>query len=307
MPDSVLLARTVRGGIEDDVHRGSMVIADTDGKVLAAVGNPEKRAFIRSSGKPLQALAFVEQGGADHYGLTPAEIAIICASHAGKDMHVATVGGLLSKAGIPLSALGSGGGIRDNCSGKHSGMLAFAKLLGQPLGNYRATDHPIQREILRTVSELCDLPQSEIGVAVDGCGAPIFAMPLRNMAVGYARLANPDGLPPARAQACRTIGAAMQAHPEMVGGLDWTSIAPGKFVAKAGAAGCYCVGIVGRNAAFAMKVSDGSALPVHSVCVELLTREGYLAPEERRRFLELHPQTVTNRCGEVVGELEIVF
>ena len=307
MPDSVLLARSVRGGIEDDVYRGSMVIADTEGKVLTAVGNAEKRAFIRSSGKPLQVLAFVEQGGAERFGLTPAEIAILCASHAGADMHVATVGAVLAKAGIPLSALGSGGGIRDNCSGKHAGMLAFARMLDQPLTGCRATDHPLQREILRTISELCGLPQAEIGVAVDGCGAPIFAMPLRNMAIGYARLANPDGLPPERAHACRTISAAMQAHPEMVGGLDWTLIAPGKFVAKAGAAGCYCVGIVGRNAAFAMKVDDGSALPVHPACVELLTREGYLTAEERQRFLELHPPAVTNRCGEVVGELEIVF
>jgi len=186
-------------------------------------------------------------------------------------------------------------------------MLAFAKLLGHPLDMYRSTDHPIQREVLSTICAMSDLALDEIGVAIDGCGAPIFHMPLRNMATAYARLANPEDLPPRRAQACHTISAAMQAHPEMVGGLDWTPIAPGKFVAKAGAAGCYCIGIVGRGAGFAMKVDDGSALPVHPACVDFLEREGYVTSEEHRRYLELHPQTVKNRRGEVVGQLEVAF
>lgn len=126
-----------------------------DGSAVAAVGDPMKVAYIRSAGKPLQALTLIALGGAEQYGLTPAEIAIVCASHSGGDLQVATVRSVLAKAGVPEQALKAGSGIRDNCSGKHAGMLALAKMLGHPLSSYRATDHPIQEAILKTVSEMC--------------------------------------------------------------------------------------------------------------------------------------------------------
>ena len=307
MAESVPIAHAIRGGVIDNIHRGSMVIAALDGSVVAAVGDPMKVAYIRSSGKPLQALTLIELGGAERYGLTPAEIAIVCASHCGGDLQVATVRSVLAKAGVPEDALQAGSGIRDNCSGKHAGMLALAKMLGHPLGHYRATDHPIQEAILRTVSEMCGLPVPEIRVGVDGCGAPIFAMPLRHMAIGYARLANPDGLPPARAAACRAIAAAMQAHPEMVGGLAWKDITGDRIVAKAGASGCYCIGFLRREAGFAMKIDDGSAAATLPALFELLERCGYVAADEHQRVLEQHPLTITNRAGEPCGTLELVF
>ena len=307
MPSSAPIAHAMRGGVVDNIYRGSMVIAGVDGGVVAAVGDPMKVAYIRSAGKPLQALTLIELGGAERYGLAPAEIAIVCASHCGGDLQVATVRSILAKAGVPEDALQSGSGIRDNCSGKHAGMLVLAKMLGHPLASYRATDHPIQEAILATVSEMCGLPVPEIRVGVDGCGAPIFAMPLKHMAMGYARLANPDGLPPARAAACRAIAAAMQAHPEMVGGLAWKDITGNRIVAKGGAAGCYCIGFLAREAGFAMKIDDGSSEPVLPAVFEWLARLGYVASEEHERFLEQDPLTIRSRAGELCGEIRLLL
>lgn len=304
---NVPIARALRGGVVDNVHRGDMAIVDTKGAVVAAVGNPTQSAFIRSAGKPLQAIALMERGGAEHYGLTPPEIAIICASHCGGPPQVEAVRSVLSKAGIPEDALQAGSGIKDNCSGKHAGMLALAKLLGHPLENYRAADHPIQSLILDTVSAMCGLPAEEIEVAPDGCGAPIFAMPIQNMATAYARLANPNGQPKERTEACRKIVAAMQAHPEMVGGLDLQPLTGQKLVAKSGAAGCYCVGILDQGTGFAMKIADGSSTAVHLACFEMLKRHGYVAEDDQERYLKQNSPSVENRCGDVVGKLELAF
>lgn len=305
--DGVPIGHVLRGGVVDNVHRGALVIADTKGSVVSAVGDPMRRAFIRSAGKPLQALALIERGGAERYGLTPEEIAIVCASHSGGPAQVAAVRSVLAKAEIPEEALQAGSGIKDNCSGKHSGMLALAKMLGHPLESYCSRDHDIQGLILQAVSEMCGLPKEEIGVAIDGCGAPIFVMPLLNMATGYARLANPDGLTDARAEACRKIVAAMQAHPEMVGGLDLRPFTNHKIVAKSGASGCYCLGLLQRGAGFAMKVADGSSTPVHAACFEFLRRNGYVTPEEHEALLAQCSPIVRNRRNDVVGRLESVF
>jgi len=307
MDHCVDIAHAIRGGMVDNIHRGSMVVADTKGAVLAAAGDPMKRAFIRSAGKPLQAIALLEQGGAEKFDLTPPEIAIICASHSGGPEQVETVRSVLKKADIPEDALRSGSGIKDNCSGKHSGMLTLAKMLGHPLENYRAPDHPIQQIIRKTVTEMCGLAADEMAVAIDGCGAPIFGMPLRNMATAYARLANPGDLPWARAEACVEITASMQAHPEMVGGPDWSALTGDKIVAKSGASGCYCAGVLAKNAGFAMKIDDGSAVASLPACFEMLKRHSYVTEEEHRRFLDQHSLEVRNRAGELVGELKLVF
>jgi len=307
MTGSVPIAHAMRGGVVDNIHLGSMVIVDVTGEVLASVGDPMKVAYIRSACKPLQALTLIELGGAEEYGLSPAEIAIICASHSGRELQVATVRSVLAKVGVPEGALKAGSGIRDNCSGKHSGMLALAKMLGCSIDDYRATDHPIQEKLLATVSEMCGIPVPEICVGVDGCGAPIFAIPIKSMALGYARLANPDGLPAQRAAACRQIGAAMIAHPEMVGGVRWKDFTGDKLVAKGGASGCYCMGMVGRNAGFAMKMDDGGSEGMYPAIIELLKRGDYIDADEFERLSEAHPRTIHNRADELVGEIELMF
>jgi len=307
MNKTVELVHAVRGGVIDNVYRGCAAVVHLGGEVRFSLGDPEYRAFIRSAGKPLQAIALVELGGVEAFGLTDDELAIICASHSGGELQVRTVRSILRKIGVEESALQAGSGIRDNCSGKHAGMLALARLRGFPTEGYSQRDHPIQALILERVSAMSGLPVDEIDVAIDGCGAPIFAMPIRNMALAYACLANPEGLPHDRAEAARRIVPAMQNHPELVGGLDFRPICDAKVVAKAGASGCYCAGFCGKGLGFAMKVADGSSMPTLMVFFDVARRVGLIDEDEFARFLQGHSQVIQNRRGEAVGENRIVF
>lgn len=307
MTDSQVLVQTSRGGLIDNIHRGTAILADTRGEIVYAVGNESKRAFLRSAAKPLQALAFVERGGVEHFRLTSSELAIICASHSGGEKQVQTVTSILSKIGCGESDLESGSGIQDNCSGKHSGMLALARLLGAPTAEYCSPSHPVQALIRATVQEVCEVAEEELGVAVDGCGAPIFHMPIRNMAVGFARLANPDGLPLERREAAQQIVRAMQDNPDMVGGLDLRKFTDHKLVAKSGAAGVYCCGVLNQGVGFAMKIDDGSPAATYLVTFEILRRHKLITDAEFDKFLELAPPAIKNRRGDIVGKLTVAF
>ncbi len=301
------LANATRGGVLDNVYHGCASVVDAEGQVIFSLGDPDYRAFIRSAAKPLQALALVELGGIEAFGLTDAELAIICASHSGGDLQVQMVRRVLDKIGLDESALHAGGGIEDNCSGKHAGMLALAKLAGHSIEGYFEPDHPIQAIILERVSAMCGLPLEQIDVGIDGCGAPIFAMPLANMALSYCRLSNGDLSSPASAKAISRIARAMQNHPELIGGLDLREICDGKIVAKAGASGCYCAGFCGRNIGFAMKVADGSSEAILPVFSEVARRLDLITEEDFERFTKASPPAVKNRRGEIVGEVRIVF
>jgi len=307
MQELAELARAMRGDVVDNVHRGSVVVVDAAGEIRFAVGDPGFRAFIRSAGKPLQALALIEEGGAEAFGLDDSEIAIICASHPGGPLQIQTVRGVLAKVGVDETALRAGKGIEDNCSGKHAGMLALARLGGHPLEGYLDVDHPIQKTILERISAMCGLPVEEIDVALDGCGAPIFAMPLRNMALAYARLANPEKMGAKTAAATERIVRAMQDHPEMLGGLDLKRICDRKLVLKSGASGCYCAGFSGKDLGIALKIADGSPPPTLPVLFEVARRQGLIDEDEFGRFQQAVPPLVKNRKGQVVGTLEIAF
>ncbi len=306
MPCAPLLY-TTRDGIADNIHRGSAVAVDCDGRIAASAGDLQKLAFLRSAAKPLQAIALVERGGLERFGLTDRELALICASHAGQDIHVAAVGGILAKIGCSQADIHAGSGLRDNCSGKHSGMLALCRFMNFSIAGYRHPRHPVQILIKQTVAQMCGMRPPQIRIAVDGCGAPIFAMPLRNMALAYARLASPDALPPERRAACRRIARAMMAHPEMVGGLDLRKICPGKVVAKSGASGVYCAGILGEGLGFATKVDDGSGAPHHLVFFHMMRRLRKITAAEFKAYLAQSPLDVKNRCGDTIGRWGVAF
>jgi L-asparaginase II len=232
----------LRGGIVESIHFGAVAVADARGNLIAYCGDPETATFLRSSAKPFQALPLVESGAADAFGLTSDQLAVICASHSGTDRHAEVVRAAQARCGVteddllcgvhpPLdpetaSRLRAEGReptpIRHNCSGKHTGMLGLARFLGAPLAEYTKPDHPVQQRILNAFSAMCDIIPESVGVAIDGCSVPTFAVPLRAAATAYAHLADPAGLAPGRASACRRIFSAMSEYPFLVAG-------PGRF------------------------------------------------------------------------------
>lgn len=275
------LVEYTRGGIVESIHFGALAIADVHGRLIASYGDPATQTFLRSSAKPFQALPMVETGAADAFDLTPREIALVCASHKGMDMHAEAAASIQAKIGASEADLLCGTHEvghaetarrllragqeptpnRHNCSGKHSGMLVLARHLDLPLADYVNPQHPIQKLILQTFADLCGLEPEEVVVGVDGCSAPNFAVPLVNAATAYARLADPSSLagkqraeaPPGlrphhRANALRTIFYAMTAYPEMIsapGGFDTELMRrrPGMLVAKGGAEGYQGIGL----------------------------------------------------------------
>jgi L-asparaginase II len=323
-----LLAEVWRGPAVESRHYGHVVAVDASGRVLFAVGDPERPTFPRSTLKPLQALAGIARGTAERFGFSEAEIAVTCASHAAEPRHREAVARILEKIGAaegdlhcgphPVPHLPSRDAlvregrsptpIYSNCSGKHAGMLALARALGAPLHGYWEAEHPVQAEIQRVLAAACDTDLETLRWGVDGCGVPTYLQPLRELALGFARLAAPETLPEEYGRAARRITAAMTAAPEMVrgeGGLDSVLMRalPGALFCKGGAEGCEGIGLLGRGIGIAVKAEDGGARPLAPVVLSLLRRFGALpepAPEALRPLL--CPE-VTNTRGEVVGEV----
>lgn len=349
MNTPVPLLELIRGSVVEATHSGSIAVVSADGSLLKQKGDPNTVAFLRSSAKPFQALPFIESGGAEHYGYTPAEIALSCASHNIAQMHLDTVAAMQTRIGIEESNLQCGPHLPDdpdklreviqhatplsanfnNCSGKHTSMLAFAKMRGLPLENYLANEHPIQQEILATIAEMCMIEKKDIQIGIDGCSAPNFAMPLFHAAYGMARLCDPTDLSPARAEACQKITNAMTSHSEMVSGFgefdcELMKVAEGKVITKRGAEGFQIIGIKPgvvheRGVGIAIKVTDGDKTSTDNdlhtrarvrppVTLEILRQLGALTEAQMQALSRFGPERVLkNLAGLVTGKMIPVF
>jgi L-asparaginase II len=265
------VAEVVRSGFVEGLHRGSVVVLDATGAVVAALGDVESPMFPRSANKPMQAIGMLRAG---LRLVDPADLALVCASHYGEDFHLARVAALLRTAGLdesylrcppdlPLgpaaaaAVLRAGGGptrIQMNCSGKHAGMLVTCVAAGFPVEEYYRPEHPLQVRITEAVEEFAGEPSAAVGV--DGCGAPVLAMSLTALARSYLRLVT--GEPRSLEE---TVASAMRAHPAMVSGTDTFDTrlmrgVPG-LLAKGGAEGVLGVAITGVGAV-AIKIDDGA-------------------------------------------------
>ncbi len=307
MSGSAELVHVVRSGYVDLIHYGSIAVSDTGGKLIYSVGDPERPAFLRSSAKPLQAITTAESGALEKFDISKKELAIMCASHAGQDIHVETVRSILGKLGLSEEVLqcADKNAIRDNCSGKHAGILTLCKFHDFPVDSYMEPDHPAQVMIRKVMGEICDIEEVKYGI--DGCGVPTFYIPLSKIAMGFARLANPDGLTSGRKEAAARIVAAMQAHPEMTGEIRNGKTWPKQIVAKSGALAVYCGGILNRDRGIAVKVDDGNSTPCAFAFTEVTRRLELADTAELDAYQQLRPPVIKNRRGEVVGEMKVVF
>lgn len=335
-----------RGGVVEALHYGAIVVVDISGRLVASHGDPQTITFLRSSAKPFQVLPFLTHGGKEFYNLTDQEIAIMCASHSGTDLHREVINQIQVKTGVAESELLCGVHMpidettahdmllrqeqstpnRHNCSGKHTGMLAFVHMMegrGHSTINnvpYIDPKHPIQQEIISTFADMCGVPVDTVSVGVDGCSAPIFALPLYNSALAYARLCDPRAggvSPEARVLACEQITKAMVLHPDMVAGPErfdtlLMEVGRGRIVSKGGAEAFMGVGLMpgalgpGSPAmGIAGKIMDGgkrsSVAP--AVMLEILRQLGVLSASDLKELSQFGPQLpVLNWRGLIVGE-----
>jgi len=343
------LLELTRGRVVESTHIGSIAVVDAQGSLIHSIGDPRAVAFLRSSAKPFQILPFVEHGGLEHFGFTQKELALACASHETAQIHLEAVAALQEKIGIRESDLQCGPHLPsdaamlkrviqndivptanfNNCSGKHTAMLAHAKMRGLPLDSYLSPDHPLQRDILACFAEMSGLAPEALSLGVDGCSAPNFAAPLFNSALAMARLCDPRDLNEARATACKKIASAMTAHPEMISNFgefdcELMKAGNGKILTKRGAEGFQIVGllpgVIGeRGVGIAFKVTDGDPGRMNdrlvtrarvrpAVTIEILRQLGALDEEQLKALAEFGPKKILkNYAGLVTGESHPVF
>ena len=340
-----LLVEVTRGDRVESRHRGSIAVVSPTGELIASVGDPYALTFIRSSAKPFQLVPFVASGRFDSYNLqSPTEaLAVMAGSHSGEDRHVRTVQAILRSGGLTREVLACGVAVptdvetaerllrdgepatalRHNCSGKHAGMALHAKAAGWPIETYWQPDHPVQQLALETISSLSDTPASEIVTGTDGCGAMTFAVPLRALALAFARLADPSAVADAPMRgALERIRDAMMAHPELVAGerreFDTALMraAPGRVVSKWGAEGVQGIGLLAGSrgndaepAGIALKIEDGdrSRRARHVASCEGLRQLGVLDDGALARLAEYASPAILDPRGEAAGVVRSAF
>lgn len=321
-----LLVEVTRGGMVESVHRGIAAVVDAKGRPVIALGDIDRPVYPRSAIKPLQAIPVIETGAADAFKLSPAEIALCCASHSGEPIHTGKVIPWLHRLGLSVDDLECGPQLpysqqaahalirsgdeptraHNNCSGKHSGMLTTAVHMGEPTRGYTDADHPVQRRIMALIAEMGEFDISGTARGTDGCGIPVFGAPLKGLARAMARIADPSGLAKDRATACRRIVKAAAANPLMLAGTgEFNSVVLAetgeRCLLKSGAEGFYMAALPERGLGVALKIDDGAGRAAQAAMLAVLVRLGVLDDVARARIETACPRQVRNWAGRLVG------
>ncbi|MFQ6046713.1 MAG: asparaginase [Gemmatimonadales bacterium] len=331
---SELLIHNVRGNTVESTHHVSVAVTDSEGTLVARAGDPARVTFMRSAAKPFQALPLVEDGAAERFAISSTELALACASHNSEEFQVNAVHELLARLEFSegdlicgphaplwkeLSVIGDARNpeiagvapspIANNCSGKHTGMLALAKYHDWETRGYHEIRHPVQQRIVRELPTYIGMTATEIGHGTDGCGVPSFTVPLASLATAYARLATSDATGPT------TVVSSMLRHPEFVAGtgrLDTELMRryEGRLLVKVGAGGVYAGAFIPRGWGLALKVEDGdnraAIVAVMAVLGQLGVEPppGSLVPEAQELPIR---NTREDQVGVIRAEGEIAF
>lgn len=321
--DSIVEVR--RGDVLESRHRVHVAVVDGRGSLRAYSGDAQLMTIARSAVKPVQALPLVEDGVSDRYEFTDVELALCCASHNGESRHVEAARSMLRKIGADEDTLACGphvpmgaraaraladsgrkpGRIHNNCSGKHAGMLALARYYSWPLVGYERPEHPVQLRMLSEVSRWSHVPVDDIALAVDGCAAVTFGLPLSGLARAFANLAAASRR---GESAPERIVQAMVRHPAYVAGedrmcTDLMRAAGGRIFAKVGAEGVYCAGIPGAEIGVALKIEDGATRAAEPALIAVLKSLTLLSDEEIGALERYAQPDIVNTRDERVGNI----
>ena len=320
----------LRGNLVESRHRGMAVVMDGAGDVVFSAGDVDGGVFPRSACKAMQALPLVESGAADAYGFGDRELAFACASHSGEDAHVQLAASMLAKAGKDVETLECGAhwssdqktiihqartlekpsALHNNCSGKHSGFICTCVHTGMETKGYVDYDHPLQAEIRATMESLTGAAIGHDNCGVDGCSIPTYAIPLKGLAHGFAKMVTGQGLEQARAKASRRLIDACMAQPFYVAGTGRTctklmEIAPGQIFAKTGAEGVFVAALPQQGIAMAVKCEDGTTRAAEAMIAALLARYFEKDSSEQQALLSMANRSLKNWNGIHVGDIRV--
>jgi L-asparaginase II len=323
------LAVVTRNDYIESIHYGYVCVVDSSGRVLYNLGDYNTRIFFRSSAKPVQIIPFIQSGAANAFNFSKKEIAIACSSHSGQKFHQETIREILLKLGLNeanlhcgimspyseeenkrlLAQMQSPSVYHCSCSGKHSAMLALAKFRGHNTNDYEKITNPVQQEILKVIAEFADQKSHSIPIGTDGCGAPIYLLPINKIALSYARLVNHSQNPESPYhQSCKTVFESMTQFPEMVAGnyefcTELMQVTGDKLIGKVGCEAVYCLGIKEGNLGVCVKIIDGNERAVYPVVIQVLKELEILSSTEFNSLKHWYRQALKNNLGEITGEI----
>jgi len=327
MSDFAIVA--VRGPLVESLHHVSVAVTRPDGSLVAWTGDPELVTFWRSAAKPFQLLPLIEDGGIGAFGLDRAMLALACGSHNAEPIHREVGARWLAALGLTEADLACGGHpslwpaladqmlhdditpspLWSNCSGKHSSLLAQARLHGWPTAGYEELGHPVQQRVAATISKWSGLAPEALQWGVDGCTAAAVALSLRGMATAYARLGVADD------PAIRTMREAMMGEPHLVAGTDRLDTIlmqawPGRVIAKIGAEGVYSATLPELELGLSLKVEDGdmksAGLALVGVLDSIVERLGGGREWPGAALAPWHEPVIRNTRREATGYYGIV-
>ncbi|AOT71716.1 asparaginase [Geosporobacter ferrireducens] len=327
------LAVVTRNDLIESVHYGTICVTNSIGTVLYQLGSPDTSIFFRSSAKPIQVIPLLQSGAAKAYNFSLEEIALACSSHSGQGRHQAAVQKMLGRLKLGEKDLHCGIMMPYNadesnrlistgdkpsvfhcsCSGKHAAMLALASYKNLPIDTYEDLAHPVQQEILKTIADFAELDPKSIPVGIDGCGVPIYLLPIRNIAQSYGKLmyqAIHSHSP--YHPAAKTVVDAMLAYPEMVSGddefcTDLMRLTHGKLIGKVGCEAVYCIGIRNQQLGVCIKIVDGNERAIYPVVIHLLKQLNVLDEKEIETLKNWYHTPIYNNLKEQIGEVVPVF
>ena len=335
MPPAPIVA-TMRGYADtgyhvENVHLGSVAVVNRHGELLCSVGDPHTLTFTRSAIKPFQALPFLQGDGPARFGLDSDEVALLCASHSGEPKHVAAVESMLAKIGLDEDCLACGchvplyydsvgqappAGVQwrqvhHNCSGKHSGFLAWCRLHGVSIQDYLDRGHPLQQAVRAALADTAGLDAAAMPVGLDGCSAPNYALPLSKLAHLYARLAQ-GAADPVIGAPMGDLFDAMTARPDLVSGearcdLAYMQAGKGDWVSKVGADAVQTIGIRSAGLGIAIKIADGATRSLQTATFAVLDQLGLLDAGSRTLLEPYRQPLLRNVRGAVVGDIRAVL
>ncbi|MGO4618516.1 asparaginase [Ensifer sp. 2YAB10] len=325
-----VLVEVTRGNLVESRHRGFVIAVDGDGKTVFSLGDTDSAVFPRSACKAMQALPLMESGAADAYGFGNRELALACSSHSGEPEHVELAAKMLAAAGRDVSALECGAhwssdqktliaqarsldaptALHNNCSGKHSGFICACCHSGTDVKGYVGYDHPLQREIRGTMESLTGAILAKDNCGVDGCSIPTYAVPLKGLAHGFAKMATGAGLEPERARASKRLIEACMAEPFFVAGTKRActrlmKTAPGRIFAKTGAEGVFCAAIPEKGIAIALKCEDGTTRAAEAMVIATLARFFRDEPDLHAALMAQASHSMHNWNGIHVGDVRV--
>ncbi len=330
--DCAVLTEEYRGELLDLIHEGYICVVDENSNVIKSAGNPEAVVYYRSASKPFQALPVIARGLDEKYGITEEESVLFSGSHLGESFHVAAIRSMFQKAHMNLEDLvmkpaepGSREAneerirrglpkekIYHNCSGKHTGAMLLQKELDpEHIRDYWKVESAAQQEILRSIAVLSEYPKEKVQIGIDGCGVPVFAVPMRNIAAAFKNIACIDTIKdePLRLAAERYIPR-IHRYPLMMRGTGYLCSLINydeNLVAKGGANGVYGIGLKKERIGISLKLKDGTEAVWPLVIREIFRQIGYYNADTFRMLESLNSGVIHNDNGTAVGSCKAVF